>query len=259
MDATLGLGGHTERLLEASAPDGRVVGLDRDPAALALARARLAWAGDRLQAVAASFEDLAEVAGRLGLDAVDGRPLRPRGVLAAARRRRPRLQLPGRRPPGHADGPHHRDHRGRGGRHLPTGRPRPHPARVRRGALRGPHRPRDRRGTTPWPHRHHRPAGRAGQGGGARSRPADRSPPGPPGLPGPAHRGQPGAGRAPGLPAAGHRPARPRRAAGRARLPLPRGPHRQAGPGRRGRPPGRRAPPPPGRPARRRGGDAWPS
>ena len=72
LDATLGLGGHAERLLQASAPDGRVVGLDRDPAALALAGQRLAWAGDRLQAVAASFEDLGEVAGRLGLDAIDG-------------------------------------------------------------------------------------------------------------------------------------------------------------------------------------------
>ncbi|HEY4791131.1 MAG TPA: 16S rRNA (cytosine(1402)-N(4))-methyltransferase RsmH [Actinomycetes bacterium] len=72
LDATLGLGGHAERLLEASAPDGRVVGLDRDPAALALARDRLAWAGDRLQAVNASFADLAEVAGRLGLEAVEG-------------------------------------------------------------------------------------------------------------------------------------------------------------------------------------------
>ncbi|MFL6268593.1 MAG: 16S rRNA (cytosine(1402)-N(4))-methyltransferase RsmH [Actinomycetes bacterium] len=72
LDATLGLGGHAERLLEASAPDGRVVGLDRDPAALALAGDRLAWAGDRLQAVNASFADLAEVAGRLGLEAVDG-------------------------------------------------------------------------------------------------------------------------------------------------------------------------------------------
>jgi 16S rRNA (cytosine1402-N4)-methyltransferase len=72
LDATLGLGGHAERLLEASAPDGRVVGLDRDPAALALARQRLAWAGDRLQAVPASFADLGEVAGRLGLTAVDG-------------------------------------------------------------------------------------------------------------------------------------------------------------------------------------------
>ena len=72
VDATLGLGGHTERLLEASAPDGRVIGLDRDPEALALARQRLAWAGDRLVAVAASFENLGEVAARLGVDAVDG-------------------------------------------------------------------------------------------------------------------------------------------------------------------------------------------
>ena len=72
LDATLGLGGHAERLLEASAPDGRVIGLDRDPAALALARQRLAWAGDRLTAVAASFADLTEVAERLGLAAVDG-------------------------------------------------------------------------------------------------------------------------------------------------------------------------------------------
>src|SRR4029453_7829450 len=78
---------------------------------------------------------------------------------------------------------------------LPPGRPRPHPARVRRGALRGPHRPHPRRGTPPCPHRHHRPAGRAGQGGGARSRPADRSPPGPPALPGPAPRWQQRAGR----------------------------------------------------------------
>jgi len=72
VDATLGLGGHAERLLEASAPDGRVIGLDRDPAALALAGRRLAWAGERLVTVAASFADLAEVVRRLGLEAVDG-------------------------------------------------------------------------------------------------------------------------------------------------------------------------------------------
>jgi 16S rRNA (cytosine1402-N4)-methyltransferase len=72
LDATLGLGGHAERLLHASAPDGRVVGIDLDPHALALARERLAWAGDRLVTVAASFADLAAVAGRLGLAAVDG-------------------------------------------------------------------------------------------------------------------------------------------------------------------------------------------
>jgi len=72
LDATLGLGGHAERLLEASAPDGRVIGIDRDRAALALARERLAGAGERLVAVAASFADLAEVAARAGVDAVDG-------------------------------------------------------------------------------------------------------------------------------------------------------------------------------------------
>jgi 16S rRNA (cytosine1402-N4)-methyltransferase len=72
VDATLGLGGHAERLLEASAPDGRVIGLDRDPAALALASERLAPASGRLLTVAASFADLAEVAADLGLHAVDG-------------------------------------------------------------------------------------------------------------------------------------------------------------------------------------------
>jgi 16S rRNA (cytosine1402-N4)-methyltransferase len=72
VDATLGLGGHAEALLEASAPDGRVIGLDRDPAALALAAERLARFGDRLVPVAASFADLGQVAAELGLDAVDG-------------------------------------------------------------------------------------------------------------------------------------------------------------------------------------------
>jgi 16S rRNA (cytosine1402-N4)-methyltransferase len=72
LDATMGLGGHAERILEASAPGGRVIGLDRDPAALALARERLAWAGERLVTVAASFADLAQVAADLGLERVDG-------------------------------------------------------------------------------------------------------------------------------------------------------------------------------------------
>jgi 16S rRNA (cytosine1402-N4)-methyltransferase len=72
LDATLGLGGHAERLLEASGPDGRVIGVDRDPAALALARERLAWAGERLVTVAASFADLTAVAAAAGVDAADG-------------------------------------------------------------------------------------------------------------------------------------------------------------------------------------------
>jgi 16S rRNA (cytosine1402-N4)-methyltransferase len=72
LDATLGLGGHAERLLEASAPGGRVIGADRDPAALALARERLAWAGERLVTVAASFADLAEAVAEAGVERVDG-------------------------------------------------------------------------------------------------------------------------------------------------------------------------------------------
>jgi 16S rRNA (cytosine1402-N4)-methyltransferase len=72
LDATLGLGGHAELLLQASAPDGRLIGVDRDPAALALARERLEPSNGRLTVVAASFADLALVAAGLGLDQVDG-------------------------------------------------------------------------------------------------------------------------------------------------------------------------------------------
>jgi len=42
IDATVGGGGHAERILEASTPDGRLVGLDADRAAIARARRRLA-------------------------------------------------------------------------------------------------------------------------------------------------------------------------------------------------------------------------
>jgi len=70
VDCTLGGGGHTEALLEAV--DCRVVGLDRDPAAIRAATARLDRFGGRFQAVHARFSDLAEVLDSLGLDAVDG-------------------------------------------------------------------------------------------------------------------------------------------------------------------------------------------
>jgi 16S rRNA (cytosine1402-N4)-methyltransferase len=69
VDATLGLGGHAERLLGAGAT---VIGLDRDPHALALAGERLADAGPRLRTVRASFADLAEAVAGTGLERVDG-------------------------------------------------------------------------------------------------------------------------------------------------------------------------------------------
>src|SRR6266571_3380579 len=48
IDATVGGGGHTVRILEATDPDGRLLGLDADGAAIARVRRRLARFGDRL-------------------------------------------------------------------------------------------------------------------------------------------------------------------------------------------------------------------
>ncbi len=71
VDGTLGAGGHAERILEAAA-DARVVGLDRDPAALAIAGARLARFGERATLVHATFGEVDRVLSDLGLAAVDG-------------------------------------------------------------------------------------------------------------------------------------------------------------------------------------------
>lgn len=56
LDATLGLGGHSEALLAARA-DARIVGLDRDGEALARAQARLAFHGARFRALRGNFRD----------------------------------------------------------------------------------------------------------------------------------------------------------------------------------------------------------
>jgi 16S rRNA (cytosine1402-N4)-methyltransferase len=69
IDTTLGLGGHSERLLEAGAT---VLGLDRDPQALAAATDRLAGHGDRFRPLRSSFSDLAEAVAGAGFDRVDG-------------------------------------------------------------------------------------------------------------------------------------------------------------------------------------------
>ena len=73
VDATLGGGGHAERILEASDPDGRLLGIDADGAAIARVRARLAPRfGDRLRLHQANFRDLAAVAPDEGFDTIDG-------------------------------------------------------------------------------------------------------------------------------------------------------------------------------------------
>ena len=73
IDATLGGGGHTERILGATDPDGRLLGLDADGAAIARVRERLAARfGDRLVLRQANFRDLGSVAPSAGFGAVDG-------------------------------------------------------------------------------------------------------------------------------------------------------------------------------------------
>ncbi len=66
VDATVGGGGHAAALLEAY-DTLRVVGLDRDPAALDAARARLSVFGDRVTLIASPFSELASVLSRPGL------------------------------------------------------------------------------------------------------------------------------------------------------------------------------------------------
>jgi 16S rRNA (cytosine1402-N4)-methyltransferase len=72
VDATLGDGGHAEAILERSAPDGRLIGLDRDPDALRIAGARLGRFGARVSLEHASFGELGAVLARLAVESVDG-------------------------------------------------------------------------------------------------------------------------------------------------------------------------------------------
>lgn len=60
VDGTVGLGGHAERVLDAI-PEARVLGTDRDPAALAIAAARLARFGPRARLVQARHSELSRV------------------------------------------------------------------------------------------------------------------------------------------------------------------------------------------------------
>jgi 16S rRNA (cytosine1402-N4)-methyltransferase len=72
IDATVGGGGHTERILEATDPDGRLLGLDADGAAIARVGQRLDRFGDRLVLRQANFRELRTVAPASGFAAVDG-------------------------------------------------------------------------------------------------------------------------------------------------------------------------------------------
>ena len=67
----MGFGGHAEAILERTAPDGRLIGLDRDAEALAGAARRLAPFGERVELVQASFRQLRDVLFARGIARVD--------------------------------------------------------------------------------------------------------------------------------------------------------------------------------------------
>lgn len=62
IDGTVGAGGHTQAILEASAPDGQILALDTDPAALVLAHQRVAAHGKRVHFVKANFSEMVAIA-----------------------------------------------------------------------------------------------------------------------------------------------------------------------------------------------------
>lgn len=72
LDGTLGGGGHSELILERIGPEGLVVGIDRDQAALKAASERLSRFGNCFKAIQGSFGDLKELLAAQGITTLDG-------------------------------------------------------------------------------------------------------------------------------------------------------------------------------------------
>jgi 16S rRNA (cytosine1402-N4)-methyltransferase len=72
VDGTVGAGGHAAGILEASSPDGFLLGMDVDPVALELARQRLTPFQDRVILIQASYTTLAKQVKNLEWEKVDG-------------------------------------------------------------------------------------------------------------------------------------------------------------------------------------------
>jgi 16S rRNA (cytosine1402-N4)-methyltransferase len=70
-DCTVGGGGHAARILETSSPDGRLLGIDADQAAIAEAHRTLEGFGDRVTLRKANFEQILDVAAETGFVPVD--------------------------------------------------------------------------------------------------------------------------------------------------------------------------------------------
>lgn len=72
VDGTLGTGGHTLAILQHSPATTQVIGIDRDPESLALARERLKPYSSRVRLIQGKFGDLREHLSGLGIQAVSG-------------------------------------------------------------------------------------------------------------------------------------------------------------------------------------------
>ncbi len=72
LDCTVGMGGHTEAILNATAPDGKVIGFDRDEEALQLAKKRLIALSDRLVLRKGSFQEMLHMTDEFHMKEVDG-------------------------------------------------------------------------------------------------------------------------------------------------------------------------------------------
>lgn len=71
-DGTVGTGGHAERMLEVTSPNGRLIGIDLDFLVLARAKERLARFGDRVILVQGNFKDLPSILKSNQFPALDG-------------------------------------------------------------------------------------------------------------------------------------------------------------------------------------------
>jgi 16S rRNA (cytosine1402-N4)-methyltransferase len=72
VDSTLGAGGHARAILDASSPDGELLGIDLDPDALAVARERLAPYGGRVTFVEGEFSQVGDLCREEGFAPVQG-------------------------------------------------------------------------------------------------------------------------------------------------------------------------------------------
>ena len=234
VDATLGLGGHAEALL-AALPAARLVGLDRDTEALALAGERLAAVRRPGHAGARRLRRAARGARRArAATACDG-VLFDLGVSSLQLDEADRgLRLRPGRAAGHADGPDRAASPPPRSSTPTRRRARPGAAGVRRGAVRPPDRRRRSSGSaSSEPFTTSARLAELVRSVDPGRRPAHRRPPGQAHLPGAADRGQRRAGRLERALPRGGRRARRRRADRRPVLPLARGPDRQAGARRR--------------------------